>query len=154
MAAPPDYWLPAFLRFISLIRITSKEASEPVPIIPYDAQKRFLDQLFKGLESDVHYFVCLKARQLGISTILLALDIFWLQMFPGLQGALIADTADNKETFRQTITEMLESLPAGYRVKVRSHNRNALVLANGSRLQYMSAGKSKNTGLGRSRASF
>lgn len=140
------------MHFISKIRITSKELEGPTAIIPYDAQKRFLQELAMGLQNDIHHFNCLKARQLGISTILLALDIFWLQMFPGLQGALIADTADNKETFRQTITEMLESLPAGYRVNVRTHNRNALVLMNGSRLQYMSAGKAKNTGLGRSRA--
>lgn len=138
--------------FLTKIKITSKELTEPSPLVPYEAQKRFLEELARGLEQDVHHFVCLKARQLGISTILLALDIFWLQMFRGLQGALIADTQENKETFRQTITEMLESLPPGYRVNVRSHNRNALVLANGSRLQYMSAGKSKNTGLGRSRA--
>jgi len=140
------------MHFISKIRITSKEATEPVPIVPYDAQTRFLEAMASGLQEDIHHFVCLKARQLGISTILLALDIFWLQMFPGLQGALIADTGDNKETFRETITEMLDSLPAGYKVKVRRHNRNALILANGSRLQYMSAGKAGNTGLGRSRA--
>jgi hypothetical protein len=152
MAAPPEHWLPAFMHFISKIRITSKELEKPTAIIPYDAQTRFLEAMASGLQEDIHHFVCLKARQLGISTILLALDIFWLQMFPGLQGALIADTGDNKETFRETITEMLDSLPAGYKVKVRRHNRNALILANGSRLQYMSAGKAGNTGLGRSRA--
>lgn len=152
MAKPVKVWLPAFLRFIELIRITSKEAEEPVPIIPYEAQKRFLRALTEGLEEGVHHFVCLKARQLGISTILLALDIFWLYMHPGLQGALIADTSENKDAFRQTITEMLESLPPKYRVPIIRHNRSALVLANGSRLQYMSAGKQKNSGLGRSRA--
>ena len=152
MAKPVKVWLPAFIRFIGMIRITSKEADEPVPIVPYEAQQRFLRALCDGLDAGVHQFVCLKARQLGISTILLALDIFWLYMHPGLQGALIADTAENKDTFRQTITEMLESLPARYRVPIIRHNRSALVLANGSRLQYMSAGKNKNSGLGRSRA--
>jgi hypothetical protein len=152
MAKPVKVWLPAFMRFIELIRITSKDHEGPVPIIPYEGQKRFLKMLTDGLEADVHHFVTLKARQLGISTILLALDIFWLYMNPGLQGALISDTSDNKEIFRQTITEMLESLPPGYRVPIKSHNRNGLVLANGSRLQYMSAGKNKNSGLGRSRA--
>lgn len=152
MSKPVKLWLPAFLRFISLIRITSKEAEEPVPIIPYEAQKRFLRDLTDGLEADIHHFVVLKARQLGISTILLALDIFWLYMHPGLQGALIFDTSDNKEAARQTLTEMLESLPEAYQIEVVKHNRHGLVLANGSRLQYMSAGKNKNSGLGRSRA--
>lgn len=144
-------WLPVFLHFISLLRITSKEATEPVPIVPYEAQKRLLEVLHEGLNEGVHYFVNLKARQLGISTILLALDIFWLYMHPGLQGALIADTAENKEVFRATLSEMLESLPPGFRVSVKSHNRTSLILSNGSRLQYMSAGRTKNSGLGRSR---
>ena len=152
MAKPVKVWLPAFMRFISLIRITSKECPEPVPIVPYEGQKRFLRELVAGLNGDVHHFTVLKSRQLGISTILLALDIFWLYMHPGLQGALICDTAQNLEIMRGTITEMLESLPPRYRVPIRSHNRTGLVLANGSRLQYMSAGKNKNSGLGRSRA--
>lgn len=124
----------------------------PGPITPYGAQNRFLEEVASGLAQGQHFFVTLKARQLGISTVMLALDIFWLYMFPGLQGALIADTNANLETFRQTITTMLESLPKGMRIGVKSHNRNALVLSNGSRLQYMSAGKGKNTSLGRSRA--
>lgn len=152
MAKPVKVWLPAFLRFIELIRITSKEHPEPVPIIPYEGQRRFLRELTEGLESGVHHFTCLKSRQLGISTILLALDIFWLFIHPGLQGALIFDTADNREAARQTLTEMLKSLPREYNVPVIRHNRAGLMLGNGSRLQYMSAGKNKNSGLGRSRA--
>lgn len=134
-----------------MVKIPSKEMIEPGPIVPYDAQLRFLYELDDGLTDGQHFFVCLKARQLGISTILLALDIFWLFMHPGLQGALIADTHENKETFRQTITQMLESLPPGYRIPFKTNNRNALMLANGSRLQYLSAGKGKNNSLGRSK---
>lgn len=152
MATPSKVWLPAFLRFCQMVRITSKDAEGPVPIIPYEGQKRFLREVAEGLENGVHHFTVLKSRQLGISTILLALDIFWLYMHEGLQGALVFDTADNKDAARQTLTEMLDSLPPRFRVPVLKHNRNALVLANGSRLQYMSAGKNKNSGLGRSRA--
>lgn len=151
MARQPS-WLPVFRHFLSLIKITSKEMTEPAPMTLYRGQEMFLQNLSEGLGSDIHHFVNLKARQLGISTIMLAFDIFWLYVNPGLQGALIADTGDNKETFRQTITEMLESLPRGFKVPIKTHNRNALVLQNGSRLQYMSAGKGKNSGLGRSRA--
>ena len=146
-----SYWLPLFLDFLSRIKIVSKELTEPAPITPYGAQIRFLDEVCSGLDRDVHMFVCLKARQLGISTIMLALDIFWLWMFPGLQGALIADTAENKDTFKQTIEIMLEGLPAGFKIPVKRHNRNGLLLQNGSRLMYMSAGRRKNSGLARSR---
>lgn len=144
-------WVPVFLEFLKLVKVPSKDMEVPGPITPYDAQLILLAELDEGLSQDQHFFVCLKARQLGASTILLALDIFWLFMFPGLQGALIADTDANREIFRETITMMLDSLPAGWRVPVTRHNRNALTLENGSRLQYMSAGTGKNKGLGRSR---
>lgn len=145
-------WVPAFRYFFSLIKVSSKELTEPGPITLYRAQEIALDEIVEGLENGQHFFVALKARQLGISTILLALDIFWLYMHPGLQGALIFDTGENREQARQTITEMLESLPTKYRIPIKKHDRNMLVLANGSRLQYMNAGKGKNSGLGRSRA--
>jgi hypothetical protein len=86
------------------------------------------------------------------STVCLPLDIFWLYTNPGLQGALIADSGDNVQVFRETISQMLESLPRSFKIPIKSHNRIALVLANGSRLQYMSAGRGRNSSLGRSRA--
>lgn len=150
---PNTAWAPVFLEFLQKIKITSKEMQAPGPIAPYEAQIRFLNEICLALEAEQHFAVCLKARQLGISTLVWALDIFWLWMHPGLQGAMIFDTGDNRDIARQTITEMIESLPPGYRIPIKSHNRTALWLTNGSRLQYMAAGKKKNsTGLGRSRA--
>jgi hypothetical protein len=145
-------WFPAFLIFITKVKVPSKEMIEPGPITLYGAQERFLIELDEALASGQFHAVCLKARQLGMTTILLLLDIFWCHMNPGLQGAIIADTSDNREIFRSTITTMLESLPPGFRIPVKSHNRNALTFANGSRIQYMQAGTGKNSGLGRSRA--
>lgn len=145
-------WFPAFLLFLSKVKVPSKEMTEPGPITLYGAQERFLIELDEALANGQHFVVCLKARQLGMSTVLLILDIFWCYINPGLQGALIADTSDNKDTFRQTITQMLDSLPRGFRVPIKSHNRTALTFQNGSRIQYMQAGVGKNSGLGRSRA--
>ena len=138
--------------FLPQIKITSKDLSEPAPMTMYASQDYFLNKVEKGLKNGIHDFKCLKARQLGISTILLPLDIFWLYTNPGLQGALILDSGENREVFRETIAQMLESLPHAFKVPIRSHNRTSLVLANGSRLQYMSAGRGKNSSLGRSRA--
>jgi hypothetical protein len=146
-------WLPTFTKvFLPRITIASKELRSPGPIVPYRAQKMALTEIAAGLERGVHHHVILKARQLGISTVLLALDIFWLYMNPGLQGAFVCDTEPNRENFRQQITMMMGSLPKGFRIPITKHDRNMLVLKNGSVLQYLSAGKSKNTGLGRSRA--
>lgn len=150
---PNTAWLPVFLKFLALIKVTSKEFDKPGPITPYEAQMRFLNEVCVALDNGQHHITCLKARQLGISTLCWALDIFWLWMHPGLQGALIFDTGENRDIARQTITEMMDSLPAGYKIPVKSHNRTALLLENGSRLQYMAAGKKKvGSGLGRSRA--
>lgn len=151
--SPATAWLPIFLDFLKKIKIASKEMSAPGPIEPYGAQLRFLSEVCAGLDQGQHFFVNLKARQLGISTITWALDIFWLWMHPGLQGALIFDSGENRDVARQTITDMMDSLPPGYKIPIRMHNRSQLILANGSRLQYMAAGKKKTgSGLGRSRA--
>lgn len=144
-------WIPVFLEFLKRVSIPSKELKAPGPITPYEAQYRFLRELDAGLTEGQHLYVILKARQLGMSTIMLILDIFWLYMHPGLQGALVADTDENRIQFRETITQVLENLPKGFRIKVKRHNRAGLVLANGSRLQYLCAGKGKNPDLGRSR---
>ena len=141
----------AFYDFISHIKIDSKELGGDSPLVPYRAQTRFLDELFDGLEEDIHWFVVLKARQLGISTISLALDIFWLSVFPGLQGALVADTDANKENMRITIKRMMASLPKSHAIPTVQNNRYGLQLRNGSTLAYLVAGVRKNSGLGRSR---
>lgn len=152
-AIKSQLWLPTFTKvFLPRITIASKEMRAPGPIIPYRAQLMALNSIAEGLERGVHHHVCLKARQLGLSTVLLALDIFWLLMNPGLQGAFVCDTEPNRENFRQLISSMLQSLPKGFQVPITKHDRNMLVLKNGSILQYLSAGKAKNTGLGRSRA--
>lgn len=144
-------WLPIFLQFVEKVSVPTKENGN-VPIQLYTSQKILLREIAKGLEDGCHYFVCLKARQLGISSILELLDIFWMYLYSGLQGALIFDTQDNKEKQRLIISSMLDSLPNTFKVPIKRHNRNALQLVNGSTLDYLSAGKGKNSGLGRSRA--
>lgn len=146
-------WLPLFLDFISKIKIKSKELPEPGPIIPYGAQELLLKNVCDGLDDDCHFHVCLKARQLGMTTIMLALDLFWLSLYPGLDGALILDDDKNLNVARDTISEMLASLPRSHRLNVAKNNRNFLLLENGSRLQYLAAGKKKeNKQFGISRA--
>ena len=145
-------WLPAFRVFLSKVKIASKEMKEPGPITLYRAQEMFLSEMAEGIREGTRHYVILKARQLGMSTVMLVLDLFWLYMNPGLQGAMIADTADNRENFRKQMGDIIETLPRGWRIPIVAHNRNELRLANGSVLQYMSAGKGRNSGLGRSRA--
>jgi hypothetical protein len=136
-----------------------------VPFEPYDlpwlpgagAQEYVLDQIFSGLENDIHFFVIGKARQLGMTTLMLLLDIFWCAMYPGLQGALVVDEAANKEKLRLLLEEILERLPETHPLPIIRHNTNGIVFDHGvlgrSMLDYMVAGTRKKPGsLGRSRA--
>jgi hypothetical protein len=141
----------AFYDFLAQVTIDSKDLG-PVKIKPFYGQRKFVDEVFAGLEDDIHHFVFLKARQLGVSTVSLLLDLFWISYFPGLQGALVTDTDPNKDKFRVLIQRMLESLPKSHAIPVLYNNKNGLVLQNGSTLDYIVAGKRKNSGLGRSRA--
>jgi hypothetical protein len=140
-----------FYEFMHNIVIDSKELG-PAPLEPYYGQRLFLDSVFDGLQNDIHWFVVLKARQLGITTVSIALDIFWLSFFPGLQGGLVTDTEGNKDKLRILIDRILKALPNSHSIPVERHNRSNLVLANGSSLDYLVAGTRKNGGLGRSRA--
>ena len=141
----------SFFEFLSLIKIDSKEGGGQTKLEPYTAQRIALNAIFNGLEEDKHDHTFLKARQLGITTVMLVLDIFWLSIFEGIQGAIIFDTEENREQFRTQIDRMLESLPPTHRIPLVKNNRNGLVLQNGSSAGYLVAGKRKNAQLGRGR---
>lgn len=144
-------WMEALLYLTTQVKVPSKELAEPGPITLYDSQMRFLHEVDDGLMEGQNFFTVLKGRQLGISTLMLLIDILWLWMHPGLQGAVIADTDENTQTFRETITMMLETMPKGFRIPIERHNNKALRLKNGSRLMYLTAGHRKNPNLGRSK---
>jgi hypothetical protein len=114
-------------------------------------QRYFVDEVAKGLERGIHNFVVLKGRQEGISTITLALTLYWLFSHKGLQGALVTDSDDNKTKFRSTLQMYIRSLSAGWRVRggIESHNRSEMILGNRSRMGYFVAGKKKGSDLGR-----
>ena len=137
-------WMELFLDFIGYMTISSKEldSAKPVPLLDvlYTAQYRFLEEVAEGLDRDIHDFKILKSRQLGISTISLALDVFWASVHDKLQGALITDTDANRDKFRILLEQYIESLPRGLRVGIKTHNRNNLVLMNGSVIDYLVAG--------------
>ena len=48
-------------------------------------QTYVMEEIAKGLENDIHFFVILKGRQLGITTVSLALDLYWQFTHPGWQ---------------------------------------------------------------------
>ena len=108
-----------------------------------------MEEIKKGLENDVHFFVILKGRQLGITTISLALDLYWQFTHPGWQGTLVADTEENRDMFRSTLAMYMEGLPKEYKIPLVAHNRNQMVLKNRSRLFYQIAGNKSRLGQGK-----
>lgn len=112
-------------------------------------QNYFVDEVAEGLNRGIHEFIVLKGRQLGISTISIALDIYWNFKYEGLQGSLITDTEENRDQFRSIIEMYMESLPATHRIDTVRHNRTHMILENRSRFAYQVAGTRKKGGLGR-----
>jgi len=79
--------------------------------------------------------------------------VFWASVHDKLQGAIVTDTDANRDKFRILLEQYIQSLPRGLRVGIKLHNRNNLVLQNGSVIDYLVAGtRGKKGSLGTSRA--
>lgn len=144
-----------FVRFCGALTIPSKELGT-TRLRLLSSQVYLIDEVFSGLAAGYHDFVIVKARQLGCSVLLWALDLFWLMKFPGMQGFYIADSDPNKEIHRDLIVQMLDSVPAGLRRKTRVSNRLQIAWADapgyrGSRLMFSAANLRAEGQLGRSR---
>ncbi len=139
-----------FRKFLNSLQVDTKERG----IISLGenllgTQEYFITEIAAGFALDIHYFVILKGRQEGITTICLALDLYWVFKHKGMQATLATDTEENREMFRTNLTLYMESLPPGWKQPVTSHNRTQLVLGNRSRMVYQVAGTRKNAGFGR-----
>lgn len=146
-------WTRPFEDFLKHMRIDSKEIAAAdehgSPLDLWGSQRMFLSEVATGLEDGQNTFVCLKARQEGISTVSLAIDIFWCLVHPGMMGALVTDTEANRNIFRATIERYIKNLPAklvGDNFKIPRVNRDFILFPNGSRLDFLVAGtRSKAT---------
>lgn len=117
-------------------------------------QRRFLREVAIGMDMGVRDFVTLKCRQIGLSTICMALDLYWPSQYEGIGGAVVVHDEPARDSFRSQIEMYHEGLPDDWQIDVVQHNRNQLVLANGSMLQYKVAGvkETSKKSLGRSSA--
>lgn len=142
-----------FERFCRELTVETKERGlQKLGTQLLGTQKYLMQEIGKGLEEGKHFFVVLKGRQLGITTISLALDLYWHFIHPGFQGTLTTDTEENRDQFRTTLAMYIEGLPTEYKIPLVSHNRNQMVLKNRSRLFYQVAGIRAKGSLGRGKA--
>lgn len=144
-----------FLKFCRALRVDTKEAG----IVRLGdhllgTQQWVLREIVKGIENGTHEFQILKARQLGISTIMLALDLYWLFSHRGMTGALITHDEPARDQFRATLQMYYDGLEPDWKQPIVQNNRNQLVLRTGTRMSYRVAGtRGKGGGsLGRSAA--
>jgi Terminase RNaseH-like domain len=147
-----NFNLSKFYEFCSQLRIETKEQGLKRMEKLLGTQTYVMGEVAKGLEDDCHFFVILKGRQLGITTISLALDLYWHFIHSGLQGTLTTDTEENRDMFRSTLAMYMDGLPKEYKIPMLAHNRNQLSLKNRSRLFYQVAGLRAKGSLGRGKA--
>ena len=141
--------LKKFYKFCSELKIETKEEGLKKMGNLLGTQTYVMQEIQKGLDEDVHFFVILKGRQLGITTVSLALDLYWQFTHPGWQGTLVSDTEENRDMFRSTLGMYIEGLPKEYKIPLVAHNRNQMVLKNRSRIFYQIAGNKSRLGQGK-----
>jgi hypothetical protein len=141
--------LQQFYNFCSQLKIETKEEGLRKMDHLLGTQTYVMNEIAAGLEEDIHFFVILKGRQLGITTISLALDLYWHFINEGLGGTLVTDTEENRDMFRGTLAAYMDGLPKEYKIPLLAHNRNSLSLKNRSRIFYQVAGTRAKGSLGR-----
>jgi hypothetical protein len=107
-----------FLQFCSRLKVQSKNYG----IIPFDmvgGQRYLMNELIEGLERGITTFVILKARQTGITTFCIALDMFWAFEYPGLLGTFILHKEEARDDWRQSIEIFYDEIPSKIHVAGR-----------------------------------
>jgi len=142
--------LERFMAFIKVLRVQTRDFGlQPLRLL--GSQLYILDEICRGLAEGITTFVILKARQLGASTLFLALDLFWAFEHRGLLGVFATHDEGSRDQFRAQITLFLKTLPKTHRVLDEHHNRLMLILKNSSQFRYLIAGTKTTTNkLGRS----
>lgn len=152
--------LDRFLTFVSKLKVASKDAGL-VPFRLLGSQRYIIDEIARGLSDGISTFYILKSRQVGSTTVVLALDMFWAFEHKGLLGTFIIHREEARDDWRATIDVFYHEIPQRaqidgeymkFRPALSAHNRNLLSFKNGSRFRYLIAGTSetKRGGLGRS----
>ena len=140
-----------FLKFLKQLKVQSKDYGL-VPFRLLGSQVYLLDEICKALDDGITVIYVLKNRQAGISTFLLALDLFWAFNYKGLLGVFITHEESSRDDFRSAIEVFFAETPKTHKVNYVRHNRNLLILRNASKFRYLIAGTSsgRKGGLGRS----
>jgi hypothetical protein len=147
--------LKSFYRFCNVLKIDTKEQGEIyLGRSLLGTQTHVIDEIARGMERGKRNFVTLKCRQIGISTISLAFDLFWIFKYKAIAGALVTHDEPARDQFRVMLNMYYDGLPEAFKRRMLINNRNQMLFANKSRLSFRVAGSRKSGGgsLGRSAA--
>lgn len=140
--------LTAFRQFSATMRIPSKDQGL-IPFRLWGVQEHFVREVIRAIAQGKREIVCLKARQIGATTVMMAWDAYWCLRHAGLQGQFNANADDNREYFRDVLNELYTTLPRRFSYPLRLHNKYGMAWTNGSRLMFQTVGKSSKIGRGR-----
>lgn len=144
----------SFLNWAQDLKINSKDLGT-VPFSPniwFDCQWMFLEAIF--CNPNIYWFVFLKGRQQGISTIALAFDLFMSFKCRDLQGALVCADYKVAGEMREALETMYDNLPLTAKYQKKRSNADYISFMNKSRVKYLftTAKASKKGNMGRSGA--
>lgn len=123
-----------------------------VPLIPIATQTYFLNQFEIGYNKGIRFFPVLKCRQSGMTTLGLAMDLYWAFMIDGLVHNFIGDVAKVVVYNRNLCNRFVESLQRypEWRREVKDNNSEMLSFSNGSSIVWHVANTQRGGGLGHS----
>lgn len=150
--------LPAFSAFAAHVTTATRDEGVIRLTQLMGTQRYMLQEINRGLAEGVCSFVFLKGgRQVGGSTLLDLLTLWWLQRHLGMVGQMVSDDEPNMKYRRKVLRQMLASLPRDYRYPTNSDNANWLEIMDPndramlSTLVFDYAGVRDNSNLGRSK---
>lgn len=133
--------LSKFLEWCKYVKIVSKEKG----VMPFSPQYWFQSQKIVVKEvageilrnSEKREFLILKARQLGVTAILNALDIFWVMANKGIKLCFLCHSYEARPKLRETLRTIYLSLPRNIKIPVLMDNREMMHFANGSEIHFL-----------------
>jgi hypothetical protein len=130
-----------FYEWAKYLKIISKEKGY-MPFSPqlwFKSQKYVIQQILDEIDrnSEVREFLILKSRQQGITTVLFALDLYWVMAVKGIKLGFLCHSYEARPKLREIIRQFYLTLPQSMKVPCIVDNREMMHFRNGSEIQFL-----------------
>lgn len=130
-----DKIVKGFLAFLPYVKIRSKDKGIIPFTKPYWGQKRVLREI--AMSDKERIFVILKARQLGMTTLLSVFDLYYAMILSGVKSAIMFASYKDAYRIRHELTLLYDLLPPHKRTLLTSSNREAMRFSNASEIYFL-----------------